>query len=57
MSDAAEVREAAIVMVVLVLVRGYAWVLSKLASQFCTPFESASLRTAVSCAFLFPALL
>jgi drug/metabolite transporter (DMT)-like permease len=57
MSEAREVRAAAIVMVALVLVWGYSWVLSKLALQYCGPFEFASLRTAVGAGFLFPALL
>ena len=57
MSQARQVRAAAIVMVALVVVWGYAWVLSKLALQYCGPFEFATLRTAVGAAFLFPALL
>jgi drug/metabolite transporter (DMT)-like permease len=57
MSDARQVRAAVIVMIALVAVWGYAWVLSKLALQYCGPFEFATLRTAVGAAFLFPALL
>jgi drug/metabolite transporter (DMT)-like permease len=57
MSDVPQVRAAAIVMIALVAVWGYAWVLSKLALQYCGPFEFATLRTAVGAAFLFPALL
>ena len=57
MSDGRQVRTAALVMVVLVAVWGYAWVLSKLALQYCGPLEFATLRTAVGAAFLFPAPL
>ena len=57
MSDARQVRAAAIVMAALVVVWGYAWVLSKLALRYCGPFEFATLRTAVGAAFLLPALL
>jgi drug/metabolite transporter (DMT)-like permease len=57
MSEAREVRAATIVMVALVIVWGYSWVLSKLALQYCGPFEFATLRTAVGAGFLFPALL
>ena len=57
MSEAREVRAAAIVMVALVVVWGYSWVLSKLALQYAGPFEFATLRTAVGAGFLFPALL
>jgi drug/metabolite transporter (DMT)-like permease len=57
MSDARQVRRAAIVMVLLVAVWGYAWVLTKLALQYCGPLELVSLRTALGAAFVLPALL
>lgn len=57
MNDARSVRRAGIVMVVLVLVWGYAWVLAKLALAYCGPLELATLRTAVGTVCLFPTLL
>jgi len=56
-NDARSVRRAGIVMVVLVLVWGYAWVLAKLALAYCGPLELATLRTAVGTVCLFPTLL
>ena len=41
-------RRAAIVMVALVVVWGYAWVLSKMALAYCGPFDFATLRIAVA---------
>lgn len=57
MSDAHAVRRAGIVMAVLVVVWGYAWVVAKMALDYCAPFEVATLRTAVGAICLFPALL
>jgi drug/metabolite transporter (DMT)-like permease len=57
MSDPRTVRRAAVVMVVLVLVWGYAWVMAKMALAYCGPLDLATLRTAVGAAVLFPALL
>jgi drug/metabolite transporter (DMT)-like permease len=57
MSDARQVRRAAIVMVVLVAVWGYAWVLSKLALSYCGPLDFAALRITLGAATLLPALL
>lgn len=50
-------RRAAAVMVVLVLVWGYAWILAKMALAYCGPLDLATLRTAVGAATLFPALV
>jgi len=50
-------HRALAVMAVLVLVWGYAWVLSKMALAYCGPFELATLRTAIGTAALFPALV
>ena len=57
MSDAQAMRRAAAVMVVLVLVWGYAWILAKMALAYCGPLDLATLRTAVGAATLFPALV
>jgi drug/metabolite transporter (DMT)-like permease len=57
MGDPHAVRRAAIVMAVLVLVWGYAWVLSKIALRYCGPLELAALRTLVGALALFPALV
>jgi len=57
MSDPRALRRAALVMAVLVLVWGYAWVLTKIALRYCGPFDLAALRTAVGIAALFPALI
>lgn len=57
MSDTRAVGRAAIVMVVLVLVWGYAWVLSKMALAYCGPLDFATLRIALATLALFPALL
>jgi drug/metabolite transporter (DMT)-like permease len=57
MSDPRALRRAALVMAILVLVWGYAWVLTKLALAYCAPFELAALRTVVGVAALFPALV
>jgi len=56
-NDTRTVRRAGIVMVVLVLVWGYAWVLAKLALAYCGPLDLATLRTAVGTVCLFPTLL
>jgi drug/metabolite transporter (DMT)-like permease len=57
MSDPRQVRRAAIVMVVLVAVWGYAWVLSKLALRYCGPLDFAALRIGLGAATLLPALI
>jgi drug/metabolite transporter (DMT)-like permease len=57
MSDAACVRRAGLVMALLVLVWGYAWVLAKMALAYCAPLDLAALRTAIGALALFPALL
>lgn len=57
MSAAHSIRRAAVVMAVLVVAWGYAWVLAKMALAYCAPLQVATLRTAVGAAFLFPALL
>lgn len=57
MMHARAVRRAAVVMVALVLVWGYAWVLAKIALSYCGPLELATLRTAIGAIALFPALL
>jgi len=57
MSDARQVRRAAIVMVALVFLWGYSWVLSKLALQYCAPLDFATLRIALGAAALLPAVL
>lgn len=57
MSNAHPMRRAAVVMAVLVVAWGYAWVLAKMALTYCAPLEVATLRTAVGAAFLFPALI
>jgi drug/metabolite transporter (DMT)-like permease len=57
MSDARQVRRAAIVMVGLVFLWGYSWVLSKLALQYCAPVDFATLRIALGTAALLPAVL
>jgi drug/metabolite transporter (DMT)-like permease len=57
MSDAHRTRRAAIVMVALVAIWGYAWILSKLGLSYCGPLDFATLRIALGAATLFPALL
>jgi drug/metabolite transporter (DMT)-like permease len=57
MTDPRSVRGAAVVMALLVLVWGYAWVLAKIALKYCGPLDLATLRTAVGACALFPALL
>lgn len=57
MSDARSVARAAVVMALLVLVWGYAWVLAKIALRYCGPLDFATLRTAIGAVALFPALL
>lgn len=57
MNDPRKVHRAALVMLVLVGVWGYAWVLAKLALQYCGPLDLASLRTALGAAFVLPVLL
>jgi drug/metabolite transporter (DMT)-like permease len=57
MSDTRPVRRAAVVMALLVLVWGYAWVLAKMALAYCDPLDLATLRTAIGTIALFPALL
>ena len=57
MNDPRTVQRAGIVMVVLVLVWGYAWVLAKVALAYCGPLDLATLRTAVGTVCLFPTLL
>lgn len=57
MSDPRAVGRAAIVMVALVVVWGYAWVLSKMALAYCGPLDFATLRIAVATLTLFPALI
>ena len=57
MSDARAIRRAALVMLVLVLVWGYAWILAKIALRYCGPLDFAALRTAVGAVALFPVLL
>jgi drug/metabolite transporter (DMT)-like permease len=57
MSDPRSVRRAAVVMALLVLVWGYAWVLAKMALAYCGPLDLATLRTAIGAVALFPALL
>lgn len=57
MSDPRETRRAAIVMIVLVAVWGYAWVLSKLALQYCGPMDFAAIRICIGAATLLPILL
>jgi drug/metabolite transporter (DMT)-like permease len=57
MSQPRSIRRAAMVMALLVLVWGYAWVLAKMALDYCGPLQLAALRTVVGTAALFPALL
>jgi drug/metabolite transporter (DMT)-like permease len=57
MSDAHQTRRAAMVMIALVIVWGYAWVLSKLGLGYCGPLDFATLRIALGAATLFPALV
>jgi len=57
MSDPRSVRRAAVVMALLVLVWGYAWVLAKMALAYCGPLDLATLRTAIGAVALAPALL
>jgi len=57
MNDRRKLRRAALVMLMLVGVWGYAWVLSKLALRYCGPLDLASLRTALGATFLLPMLL
>jgi hypothetical protein len=57
MSDAGSVRRAAVVMALLVLAWGYAWILARIALRYCGPLGLATLRAAVGSVALFPALL
>jgi drug/metabolite transporter (DMT)-like permease len=57
MSDPRSVRRAAVVMALLVLVWGYAWVLAKMALAYCGPLDLATLRAAIGAVALAPALL
>jgi len=57
MTGASQVRRAAVVMVVLVVIWGYSWVLSKIGLRFCGPLDFATLRTALGAFTLLPALL
>lgn len=50
-------RAASIVMVLLVLLWGYAWILAKMALAYCGPLHLATIRTAIGTAALVPALL
>jgi drug/metabolite transporter (DMT)-like permease len=52
-----ERRAAAIVMVALVIMWGYAWVLAKVALRYCPPLELATMRTALGVLALLPAIL
>jgi len=56
-TDARAVGKAAIVMVALVFVWGYAWILSKMALAYCAPLDFATIRIALATTALFPALL
>jgi drug/metabolite transporter (DMT)-like permease len=57
MKGAGNTRAAAIVMVLLVLLWGYAWVLAKMALAYCGPVHLATIRTAIGTAALVPVLL
>jgi drug/metabolite transporter (DMT)-like permease len=57
MSQAGGTRAAATVMVLLVLLWGYAWVLAKMALAYCGPLHLATIRTAIGTAALVPVLL
>jgi drug/metabolite transporter (DMT)-like permease len=57
MSPAGGTRAAAIVMVLLVLLWGYAWVLAKMALAYCGPLHLATIRTAIGTAALALVLL
>ena len=48
MTDPRAVGKAAIVMVVLVFVWGYAWILSKMALAYCAPLDFATIRIALA---------
>ena len=50
-------RGAAIMMVALVIIWGYAWVLAKIGLRYCAPLDFAALRTALGVLTLLPALL
>lgn len=50
-------RGAAIMMVALVIIWGYAWVLAKIGLRYCAPLDFATLRTALGVLTLLPALL
>jgi hypothetical protein len=52
-----ERRGAAITMVALVIIWGYAWVLAKIGLRYCAPLDFATLRTALGVVTLLPALL
>jgi len=56
MTESQAVRRAAFVLVGLVLVWGYAWIVAKMALEFCGPLDLAALRTVVGAVILFPAL-
>lgn len=57
MSAASERRAAAGVMVALVIIWGYAWVLTKVALSYCGPIDLSALRTALAMVTLLLALL
>jgi drug/metabolite transporter (DMT)-like permease len=57
MSGAGGIRAAAIVMALLVLLWGYAWILAKMALAYCGPMHLATLRAAIGSASLLPVLL
>jgi drug/metabolite transporter (DMT)-like permease len=57
MPDAGGTRAAAIVMLLLVILWGYSWVLSKMALAYCGPLHFATLRTLIGTASIVPALL
>ncbi len=52
-----ETGRAWAVMAVLIVVWGYAWVLAKIALEYCSPLDFTAIRTAIGTLALFPALL
>jgi drug/metabolite transporter (DMT)-like permease len=48
---------AAIMMIALVMIWGYAWVLAKIALTYCAPLDLATMRTALAVLILLPVLL
>lgn len=48
---------AAIMMIALVMIWGYAWVLAKIALAYCAPLDLATMRTALAVLMLLPVLL